>query len=93
MIELVKREIESIADQNKDHIYSQFGKLKYAYDTALTGNIEDQAMEEASFDKVDSRFVQDISSNLDWYLENYNDVLLNVSYPSKQEKEFLKHVE
>jgi hypothetical protein len=43
--------------------------------------------------KVDPRFIQDINNNLDWYLENYNEILLNVSYPSRQEKEFLKHVE
>jgi hypothetical protein len=33
--------------------------------------------------------VQDIAQNYDWYLENYNEILLNVGYPSKQEKEFL----
>ena len=30
---------------------------------------------------------------MDWYKENFNDIMLNVCYPSKTEKEFLKHVE
>ena len=42
---------------------------------------------------IDPFFVQDIQNNLEWYMENYNEILLNVCYPSKQEKEFLKHVE
>lgn len=35
----------------------------------------------------------DIKQNHEWYLQNQNEVLLNVSYPSKQEKEFLRHIE
>ena len=51
---------------------------------------------------VDPRFVQDIDKNMDWYLNYYreslqnpemNEILLNVGYPSKKEREFLKHVE
>jgi hypothetical protein len=43
--------------------------------------------------KIDPRYVKDIEENREWYLESYNEILLNVGYPSKQEKEFLKHVE
>lgn len=51
---------------------------------------------------VDPRYVQDIDRNMSWYLNYYrenlevpemNEVLLNVGYPSRQEREFLKHVE
>ena len=42
---------------------------------------------------VDPYFVADIKENQEWYLQNQNEVLLNVSYPSKQEKEFLRHIE
>lgn len=42
---------------------------------------------------VDPYFVADVRENLEWYLQNQNEVLLNVSYPSKQEKEFLRHIE
>ena len=42
---------------------------------------------------VDPFYVADIQENQDWYLQNQNEVLLNVSYPSKQEKEFLRHIE
>ena len=42
---------------------------------------------------VDPYFVADIVENREWYLQKQNEVLLNVSYPSKQEKEFLRHIE
>lgn len=51
---------------------------------------------------VDPAFVKDLDTNLEWYLEHfresphlaqYNEILLNCSYPSRQEREFLKHVE
>ena len=42
---------------------------------------------------VDPHYVADIEQNWEWYLQNQNEVLLNVSYPSKQEKEFLRHIE
>lgn len=37
--------------------------------------------------------MQDIEDNLPWYLQNQNEILLNVNYPSKEEKEFLRHIE
>ena len=30
---------------------------------------------------------------MEWYRENYNEILLNVGIPSKLEKDFLKHIE
>lgn len=42
---------------------------------------------------IDPGFAKDMRENWEWYLENYNEVLLNASYPSRQEKEFLKHIE
>ena len=42
---------------------------------------------------VDPHFVADIKENYEWYLLNQNEVLLNVNYPSKLEKEFLRHIE
>jgi len=42
---------------------------------------------------VDPRFVQDLQANLDWYRQNYSEILLNIGYPSRQQKEFLKHME
>lgn len=42
---------------------------------------------------VDPFFVADIKENMEWYLQNQNEVLLNVNYPSKLEKEFLRHIE
>jgi hypothetical protein len=42
---------------------------------------------------IDPQYVKDIEHNYEWYLENSNEILLNVGYPSKQEKEFLKHIE
>ena len=31
--------------------------------------------------------------NREWYRENQNEVLLNLNYPSRKEKVFLKHIE
>lgn len=42
---------------------------------------------------VDPFFVADIKQHMEWYLQNQNEVLLNVNYPSKLEKEFLRHIE
>lgn len=30
---------------------------------------------------------------MEWYRENFNEILLNVGHPSKLEKDFLKHIE
>jgi len=47
---------------------------------------------------VDPKFVRDIDLNMDWYMGNqhesalysgFNEILLNIGYPSRQEKEFL----
>jgi len=43
--------------------------------------------------QVDPGFVKDLQINSDWYLENFNEILLNVGYPSRKEKDFLKHIE
>jgi hypothetical protein len=43
--------------------------------------------------KIEPRFSQDIWKNLEWYKENYNEILLNVGFPSKLEKDFLRHIE
>lgn len=43
--------------------------------------------------KLDSTLVKEISLNLDLYLKNSSEVLLNVNYPSRTEKEFLRHIE
>lgn len=51
----------------------------------------EQGVEFLSF--IDPNYVKDINNNYEWYLENSNEILLNVGYPSKQEKEFLKHIE
>ena len=42
---------------------------------------------------VDPHYIADLRQNYEWYLQNQNEVLLNVNYPSKLEKEFLRHIE
>lgn len=47
---------------------------------------------------MDPRYCSDIQENLDWYIQHYSfahpqyppEILLNINYPSKTEKEFLK---
>lgn len=43
--------------------------------------------------QVDQRYVEDIRENHEWYLENGSEVLLNINYPSRTEKEFLRQLE
>jgi 2-oxo-4-hydroxy-4-carboxy--5-ureidoimidazoline (OHCU) decarboxylase len=47
---------------------------------------------------IDPKYVKDIKENMEWYLNSYrenpqvceyNEILLNVGYPSKMEREFL----
>ena len=63
-------------------------------------NLWDYGVEFLSF--IDPVFVQDIDANREWYQNNFreshhssdcNEILLNIGYPSRQEKEFLKHLE
>lgn len=42
---------------------------------------------------MDPFFVKDIEDNLAWFLSNQNELLMNVHYPSRQETEFLRHIE
>jgi hypothetical protein len=42
---------------------------------------------------IEPKFVKDYHENMDWYKENYNEIMLNVCHPSKLEKDFLKHIE
>jgi len=42
---------------------------------------------------IDARYTAEIRDHLAWYLENSFELLLNVNYPSRAEKEFLRHVE
>lgn len=42
---------------------------------------------------MDPYFVKDINDNLSWYMLNQHEILMNVFYPSRQEKEFLRHIE
>lgn len=42
---------------------------------------------------IDPEYAKDIEENFEWYLDNYNEILLNVNFPSRKEKDFLKHIE
>ena len=53
--------------------------------------IHEQGLEFTSF--VDPFYVADLNTNRAWYKENQDEVLLNLNYPSKKEKVFLKHIE
>lgn len=43
--------------------------------------------------RVDAQHAIDIQTNYEWYLENGSEVLLNINYPSRAEKEFLRQLE
>ena len=45
---------------------------------------------------ISQDYCLDIAQNLQWYLQNYTshpEILLNINYPSRTEKEFLKQLE
>ena len=69
-------------------------KMKAIYNDALMNEVKTQDSVAYRADKmleydlsflshVDPKFAQDINSNHDWYLENYNEILLNINYPSR----------
>ena len=37
--------------------------------------------------------MNDISENYEWYQKNTSEILLNINYPSRTEKEFLRQLE
>ena len=39
---------------------------------------------------IDYKYVNDIRDNYDWYIKNISEILLNINYPSRTEKEFLR---
>jgi hypothetical protein len=43
--------------------------------------------------RVDQRYVADIKENYEWYMQNGSEVLLNINYPSRTEKDFLRQLE
>lgn len=43
--------------------------------------------------RIDQRYVADIKENYEWYMQNGSEVLLNINYPSRTEKEFLRQLE
>ncbi len=48
------------------------------------------------FAEINSKYVKDMSLNHEWYLETFsgsNRILLDVGYPSRLEKEYLRHTE
>ena len=79
--------------------------MKDAYDKALNAEGDDlrdtfvyvpEDMDKYGLDftsRIEPLFVQDFKQNAEWYIENYNEILLNVGHPSKLEKDFLKHIE
>ena len=42
---------------------------------------------------IDSCHLQDMVNNRDYYQQNYNEILLNVNFPSQLEQDFFRHVE
>lgn len=43
--------------------------------------------------RVDHLHALDVKNNYEWYLKNGSEVLLNINYPSRTEKEFLRQLE
>lgn len=104
IIELLRRDIMELEASNRDQLRQQYEKLREAYSKSLSaGSVKPDSypynpdeMEEygVSFlSYIEPLFVQDYHTNMQWYNEHYNEILLNVSQPSKLEKDFLKHIE
>mmetsp|Transcript_26797 Transcript_26797/g.25836 ORF Transcript_26797/g.25836 Transcript_26797/m.25836 type:complete len:123 (+) Transcript_26797:415-783(+) len=104
MIELKERELGKLSIQNRNNLENLFHNLKTRYESALEQDQEEFdrfpynegdlfAYGQEFLSYIDPRYIQDVRENQEWYLENSNEILLNIGYPSRQEKDFLKHIE
>lgn len=74
-LQIFKTAYSNIPDEPDREPYSAKNMLNYGHDF---------------IEKIDYRYVEDIQQNLEWYLQNSSEILLNVNYPSRTEKEFLR---
>ena len=104
IIDIKERELNSLVSHNRTVLHQLFSSVRRRFDEALVKDYNDIDRYPYScnelFDysdeflaQLDHRQVQDIFENMQWYQENSNEILLNIGYPSRQEKEFLKHIE
>lgn len=84
IMDLIWLDIEDITIQNKEDVSQMFKGFKDVYERAFTDKIELQDNRVISAENmgsfgleflswVDSRFVQDVNQNLDWYLNSYRE--------------------
>lgn len=94
MISVLRKEIDILSDNNRDQVKSQYTqfieRLTHALSTTEARDpfvyrpddmLTAYGTEFLSY--LDPLFAQDIKANKEWYLENQNEILLDVGYPSK----------
>ena len=93
MISLLEKDIAQLQEKNVLNIEKEFLRVRELFEKTLESesqidefpysgdNMFDQGVSFLSY--IDPNYVKDIQNNFDWYLENSNEILLNVGYPSK----------
>lgn len=104
MVSVLEREVQNLSEGNREQLKKIYSEFQERYKKSLepdNNEVDKTVYRGDSTDQygidflsyIDPQYTKDIMNNIDWYLENHNEILLNVVYPSKQEKEFLKHIE
>ena len=76
-----------------DNLKNAYNDIPEEFDTVPYSALNMLKYGQDFLQQIDSRYVKDINQNLDWYLQNSSEILLNVNYPSRTEKEFLRQLE
>lgn len=97
---MLEAELEKVAQRNSEDAENILGVFKAAFRregaTAEDAIYSAATMQDspASFTAfVDPAYARDVQENREWYLENSSEVLLNINYPSRAEKHFLRQLE
>lgn len=98
MIKFIEKELKTLERDNDTQLESNQEKLRHAFENpveeATCFRAEDMESYPVEFlGHINKLYAKDMKENYEWYLENTNEIILNSAYPSKLEKEFLKHIE
>lgn len=98
MIKFIEKELRGLEKENDLALERNHKSLQTAFENpveeATCYRAEDMESYPVEFlGQINKLYAKDMQENYDWYLENTSEIILNSAYPSKLEKEFLKHIE
>jgi len=98
MLKYIEKELKVLEKENDQQLGTCHTNLQKAFsepvDDSECYRAEDMENYPQEFlAQISKLQANDLDQNYEWYLENTNEIILNTIYPSKLEKEFLKHIE